>query len=131
MKPAKRPRLAMPAVSEQMKAWSAALAEELTGWPQVETRTFFGFTALYRGEKIFALVPRSRAMGTPNTLAFKFESLTPRLRTRLERDRRVGTTEMRASRWQTFELSSNSDLHDALDWLGLAYDAAGKAKKPR
>jgi TfoX/Sxy family transcriptional regulator of competence genes len=131
MKPAKRPRLAMPAVSEQMKAWSAALAEELTGWPQVETRTFFGFTALYRGEKIFALVPRSRAMGTPNTLAFKFESLTPRLRTRLERDRRVGTTEMRASRWQTFELSSNSDLHDALDWLGLAYDAAGKTKKSR
>jgi TfoX/Sxy family transcriptional regulator of competence genes len=129
MKPAKRPRLAMPAVSEQMKAWSAALAEELTGWPQVETRTFFGFTALYRGEKIFALVPRSRAMGTPNTLAF--ESLTPRLRTRLERDRRVGTTEMRASRWQTFELSSNSDLHDALDWLGLAYDSAGKTKKSR
>jgi hypothetical protein len=114
-----------------MKAWSAALGDELTSWPQVETRTFFGFTALYRGEKIFALVPRTRAMGTPNTLAFKFESLAPRLQTRLDRDRRVGTTEMRAARWQTFEVSSDSDLHDALEWLGLAYEAAGKTKKSR
>jgi hypothetical protein len=129
MTPAKRPRLAMPAVSEQMRAWSAALADELISWPQVETRTFFGFTALYRGETIFALLPRTRAMGTPNTLAFKFESLTPRLRARLECDHRVGTTEMRAARWQTLELSSDSDLRDALDWLGRAYEAAGKGKK--
>jgi hypothetical protein len=131
MKPAKRPRLAMPAVSEQMKAWSAALADELTSWPRVGARTFFGFSALYRGERIFALLPRTRAMGTPNTLAFKFESLTPQLRTRLDGDPRIGTTEMRAARWQTFELSSDSDLHDALDWLGLAYEAAGKPKKSR
>jgi hypothetical protein len=121
----------MPAVSEQMRAWSAALSDELRSWPQVETRTFFGFTALYRVEKIFALVPRTRAIGTPNTLAFKFESLAPRLRARLELDSRVGATEMRAARWQTFELSSDSDLHDALDWLGLAYEAAAKTKKSR
>jgi hypothetical protein len=30
----------------------------------------------------------------------------------------------------TFELSSDTDLHDALDWLGRAYEAA-KSKKSR
>jgi len=121
----------MPPVSDQMKAWSAALADEVADWPHVETRTFFGFTALYRNERIFALLPRTRAMGTPNTLAFKFESATPRVRTRLERDQRVGCTEMRAALWQTFELRTDSDLHDALEWLGLAYEAAGKTKGSR
>jgi hypothetical protein len=121
----------LPVVSDEMKAWSAALGAEATGWPQVRMRSFFGLNALYRKEKIFALLPRTRAMGSPNTLAFKFETLPPKTRSRLEDDPRVGTTEMRAARWQTFELSSTSDLHDALEWLALAYDAAGKGKKPR
>ena len=123
-----RPKL--PKVSEEMKAWSAALAAETTSWPQVTTRSFFGFTALYRKEKIFAILPRTRAMGTPNTLAFKLESPPPRLRVRLERDPRMGSTQMRAARWVTFELASDNDLHDALEWLGQAYDASPK-KSPR
>lgn len=121
----------LPVVSGEMKAWSAALGAEATGWPQVSMRSFFGLNALYRKEKIFALLPRTRAMGSPNTLAFKFETLPPKTRSRLEDDPRVGTTEMRAARWQTFELSSASDLHDALDWLAQAYEAAGKGEKPR
>lgn len=111
-----------------MKAWSAALAAEVTSWPQVRTRAFFGFRALYRGDKIFAILPRTRAMGTPNTLAFKFESITPRLRAQLDRDHRVGTTEMRAARWQTFDLHADVDLHDALDWLAQAHRAAAKKR---
>ena len=122
-------RLKLPLVSEEMKAWSAALATEATDWPRVSTRSFFGFTALYRKDKIFAMLPRTRAMGTPNTLAFKFEALTPRLYAQLEGDPRVGTTEMRAARWQTFDLHSDSDLRDALHWLARAYEAAGKSKK--
>ena len=31
---------------------------------------------------------------------------------------------MQASRWFVFELSSDSDLNDALDWLRRAYEAA-------
>lgn len=119
---AARPRL--PVASEQMKAWATALAAEITTWPQVSTRVFFGFTALYRRQKIFAILPRTRAMGTPNTLAFKLEFPTRHLRARLSRDSRVGMTRMRAARWQTFELSSDADLHDALDWLGRAYEAS-------
>jgi len=129
VKPGSKSRPKLPAASEQMKAWSAALAGEVATWPRATTRSFFGFTALYRKDKIFAMLPRTRAMGTPNTLAFKFEALTPRLYAQLEGDPRVGTTEMRAARWQTFELHSDSDLRDALHWLARAYDAAGKSKK--
>ncbi|HKH99445.1 MAG TPA: hypothetical protein VJ999_10085 [Candidatus Sulfotelmatobacter sp.] len=128
MKPTERPHL--PAISEEMKAWSAALAGEVTGWPQVATRVFFGFTALYRGEKIFAVLPRTRGMETPNSLAFKLEAPAGVLRRRLASDARIGSTQMQKARWFTFEISSDGDLHDALDWLGRAYDAAGKGKKP-
>ena len=62
--PRARPKL--PPVSEQMKAWSSALGGEIGGWPQVSTRPFFGLTALYRKDRIFALLPRTRAIRTAN-----------------------------------------------------------------
>jgi hypothetical protein len=124
----RRPQL--PAASEEMKAWSAALAVEAGSWPQVATRSFFGFTAFYRKDKIFALVPRTRGMETANSLAFKLEAPSAAVRARLETDPRIGSMQMQKARWFTFELSSDSDLHDALDWLGRAYEAAGKKKSP-
>ena len=114
-----------------MKAWSAALANELGGWPEVSARSFFGFTALYRKEKIFALLPHTRGMGTANSLAFKLESKTSLVLARLEHDPRIGSTQMQKTRWFTFEVRSDADLHDALDWLGRAYEAAGKNNKSR
>ena len=73
--------------------------------------------------------PRTRAMGTPNSLAFKLEFSVTELRTALERDLRFGTTTMQSARWFIFELSTDADLHDALEWLGRAYEAAGKRRK--
>jgi len=122
-----RPNL--PPVSEQMKAWSAALASEVSAWPQVASRAFFGLTALYRIDKIFAVLPRSRGMGTANSFGFKFETVPTRLRGRLEKDHRIGSTRMQKARWFTFELSSDADLHEGLEWLSRAYEAAGKTKK--
>ena len=112
-----------------MRAWSAALVAEVRRWRQVTTRVFFGFNALYRRDKIFAALPRTRAMETPNSLAFKFDCPTSQFRRRLERDLRIGATHMQKATWFTFEVSSDADLHDALDWLGRAYDAAGKGRK--
>ena len=126
---AARPNL--PAVSEEMKVWSAALATEISDWPQVATRIFFGFTALYRKDKIFAALPRTRGMETANSLAFKLEAPVPAVRTRLEKDPRIGSTQMQKARWFTFEISYDVDLHDALDWLGRAYEAAFKRKISR
>ena len=137
MRPQRRSEPKLPKASEEMKAWSAALGAEIAQWPQVELRSFFGFTALYRRDLIFGVLPRTRAMGTSNALAFKLESAGPKIRARLENDPRMGFTLMQRKRWYTFELSSDADLHDALDWLGRAYEAARDAspktsdKKPR
>lgn len=110
-----------------MRAWSVALAHEITDWPEVTTRAFFGFTALYRKSIMFALLPRTRGMGTANSLAFKLEN--PSLGLRLGEDPRMGATEIKKARWYTFELSSDTDLHGALDWLGRAYQAASAPRK--
>jgi hypothetical protein len=118
----RRPKL--PAISDEMKVWSAALKAETGDWPGVKGRSFFGFTALYRRDRIFALLPRTRAMTTPNSLAFKLQSPKPRLLKRLQQDPRIGSTQMQKARWFTFELAADGDLHHALDWLARAYDAA-------
>lgn len=127
----KRERPKLPKISEDLKAWSAALAAEVAGWPQVTMRAFFGLNALYRGKRIFAVLPRTRAMGTPNSIAFKLESPTARTRGRLEEDVRMGSTQMQAARWFTFEIAAAADLRDALEWLARAYEAAGKSKTER
>ena len=67
-------------------------------------------------------------MLTPNSLMFKLTSTSRDVCARLEKDTRVGSMQMRKARWFTFEISSDADLHDALDWLGRAYSAAGKSK---
>lgn len=127
----------LPPVSEQMKAWSAALAAEVAGWPQVSARSFFGFNALYHGEQMFAALPRTRAMHTPNSLVFKLVDVPAPLQKSLQADSRIASMEMKTAReakkarWYTFELSSDVDLHDALEWVGRAYDAARKRKKSR
>lgn len=124
-----RPKL--PAVSEQMKAWSAALAAEVGDWSQVSARSFFGFTALYRKNKMFAALPRTRGVETANSLVFKLESAAPAVRARLEKRARPWFTPMDKARWFAFEISSDADLHDALDWLGRAYAAAGRNNKSK
>jgi hypothetical protein len=122
-----RPKL--PRVSEEMKAWSAALAAEGESWPLVSTRAFFGFTALYRGDRIFALLPCTRAMETPNALVFKLESPSARISALLRQDPRIGSTQMRKVRWFTFEISCNADLRAVIEWLDRAYEAAGTPRK--
>jgi hypothetical protein len=111
-----------------MKAWSAALLTEAGSWPQVTMRSFFGFTALYRAKQIFALLPRTRAMETPNSLAFKLQAPRSRTLTQLKQYPRVGSTEMQKARWFTFEIMTSADLRDALDWLSQAHKAAAKTK---
>ncbi len=114
-----------------MKAWSSALAAEIAEWPQVSARSFFGFNALYRGEQMFAALPRTRAMHTPNSLVFQLVHAAAPLQKRLQSDPRIGSMAMKKARWYTFELDSDADLHDALEWIGRSYDAAGKRKKSR
>ena len=129
MKAKKSP--ALPPVSDQMKAWSAALAVEVADWPRATARSFFGFNALYRGDNIFGMLPRRRSFGNGNLLAFRIDDAADRFKARLEKDPRIGSIDQNNTRWFTFELSSDADLHAALDWLGAAYQAAGKRRKSK
>jgi hypothetical protein len=110
-------------ISEEMKAWSAILGSELASWPGVGTRPMFAFSALYRGKRIFAILPRTRGMGSANSLGFKLENAGTRVLRQLRDEPRISTTVMRTSRWFVFELTEDSDLNDALAWLHCAYEA--------
>jgi len=109
-----------------MKAWSAALSGELAGWPQVNTKSFFGFTALYRRDQVFGFLPRSKSFMAKNAVFFNLENASAKTLAALEQDSRIGYSLMRKKRWLTFEIAADADLHAALDWFGAAYDAAGK-----
>jgi hypothetical protein len=121
----------LPLVTEQMKAWSAALAAELRDWPLVSQKSFFGFTALYRGRKIFGLLPRTRSIFQGNAVAFRFDRANRSGQTLLTDDARIAAFDQDRMRWFTFQIRCDSDLHDALDFLGRAFDAAGKRRKSK
>jgi hypothetical protein len=129
MKSAERPPLRP--ISEQMKAWSSALASELERWPQITRKSFFGFTALYRGKKMFGLLPRTRGIFQNNAVAFRMDGGNRATRALLEKDERIAAFDKDKARWFTFQLSCDRDLHDALDYLAKAYEAARTAKKTR
>jgi hypothetical protein len=59
-------------------------------------------------------------METTNALAFRIEAQGAKLRTRIEKDPRIPSAAMKKAQWFSFELSSDSDLHNALDWLSQA-----------
>jgi hypothetical protein len=119
----------LPPVSEQMKAWSAALAAELRDWPQVTQKSFFGFTALYRGGSMFGLLPRSRSIFRGNAVAFRLEPANRSAQKLLREDSRIAAFDKDKTRWFIFQILSDADLHDALHFLGRACDAAGNRRK--
>jgi len=122
----KRPVEKFLPVSEQAKAWSSALAAELQDWPQVTLKSFFGFTALYRGKYMFGLLPKTKSVFTENALAFRIEEPSRKTKSLLESDARVAPFDKHKVRWYTLELTCDADLHRALDWFAQAVDYARK-----
>lgn len=121
----KRPRPKMPHTSEEMKQWSAMLGNELSAWPQVTARPMFGLRGFYRGRKIFAALPVTRAIKNPNSLIFRIKPMPPGLLERAKREPRIDTeNRVPGAKWFLFELNSAADLRDALWWLNQAYDHA-------
>jgi len=80
----------------------------------------FGMHGVYRGKKIFAAVPATRAIGTPNSVAFRLNPVPHELAARASKEPRVTA----GTRWHTFEVHSTEDLRDALWWLNQAYEHA-------
>jgi hypothetical protein len=125
----KRPKLLR--ISEEMKQWSAMMERELSAWPGVQSRPMFGFIGFYRDDKIFAGLPRTRALNTPNSIILKFDPMPPNLWKRAQEDSRIDSEkEAPGARWYSFEINSASELRDALWWLNQAYLEA-RNKHPR
>jgi hypothetical protein len=118
-----------PPISEEMKQWSAMLQSELNSWPAIRSKSMFGFLFFYRGKTVFAGLPRTRSFDSPSRLIFKFYSMKPALRERAKADSRIYASMKASSKGCfSFELSSESDLRDALYWLSQAYEAAKRAR---
>jgi hypothetical protein len=118
-----RPKL--PRISEEMRQWSAMLEQELRGWPRVTSRPMFGLIGFYRHGVIFAALPRTRALDSPNSFIVKFDPMPPKLLRRARKDPRMASERKSpAARWYSFELNSADDLRDALWWLNRAYGEA-------
>lgn len=114
-------------IDDEMKKLCAMLETELSTWPGVSKRPMFGYQGLYRNGKIFAALPRSRAMKSPNSLMFKFAFISPVILESAKKDSRVDTVSgMSGAGWFFFELDDAAATKSALDWLGRAYEASKK-----
>ena len=117
----RRPKL--PRVSEEMKRLVEVLEGEILAWPNVTSRPMFGLNGIYRGSNIFAVLPRTRAMDVPDSIAFRLLKRSRNVMDKLRRDKRIVASTSDAN-WISFVMESDSEIHAALNWLALAYRQA-------
>jgi len=104
-------------IDTEMRRWCALLEEEVVMWPQVNTKPMFGMVALYRGKKIFAAVPRTRSAETERSVLIKLPGVL---------DKRLKGASGPGAGWIAFEINSERDIREALQWLEEAYEKAEK-----
>lgn len=132
-KNSKRP--AMLRIPEEMKEWAGLLSAELANWPEVNARPMFGMQAFYRKRRIFAAVPRTRALNSPTSVIFKLHGAVTKGSKSWDRqrkfhdleDNRLKELQMSNAGWLSFELNSAEDIRDALYWFEQAYNKAQPA----
>ena len=106
-----------------MQRWSAMLTEELEQWPEVTTKPMFGLASFYRGKIIFAAVPKTRALGSANSVIFKLLK-DSKWREAALKDSRIQPGNMETHKWFPFEIGDEQDLRDALLWFERAFQSA-------
>lgn len=97
-----------PVVSDEMRRRSVLLEHEALTWPGTRRGKMFGMVSLYRKDAIFALLPATRAIENPNSIALRRQQPI------------AGSTH----KWEVFPVDSDKDLSAALERLRNAYDAA-------
>jgi hypothetical protein len=110
-----------------MKRIVALLEAEVLQWPSVTSRPMFGMNGFYRGRRIFAALPRTRAMDAPDSIAFRLLRQSRQISTQLRQDERI-VAPMPGAKWISFLIHSEADIHDALNWLSLAYREAARTQ---
>lgn len=101
--------------SEGLKPYLAFFERELLSWPQVTAQPMFGLTAYYRNRQIFAALPRTRALDSPDSVCYKLPS-----------EKAPGAP---GKGWKSIEIFSDADLRAALRAFERAYRAAAPKKK--
>ena len=119
-----RPRFARP--SEEMRRIGAMLGEELQTFPGVSIRPMFGMVAYFRDGLIFAALPRTKTLGSPNSIIFKLNAAPDRVLARARKDARVQVSEKGMAGWQRLEISEEHDIAHAQHWLVEAWRYAVK-----
>jgi hypothetical protein len=115
---ARRPEL--PETDPDMRRWSSLLEKEVSAWGRVSSRPMFGMLALYRGNSIFAALPRTRAPGTSSSLLVKLPGVA---------HERLRVASGPGAGWAAFEMDSPADIPEALRWLERAYEKAGTRRR--
>ena len=102
-------------VGTEMQRWCGLIEAEISSWPHVSARPMFGMAAFYRGVKIFAAIPRTRAAETETSLLLKLPGVD---------DERLKRASGPGAGWAAFELESDRDVAVAVQWLERAYRKA-------
>jgi hypothetical protein len=123
-----RPRPKLVPASEEARRWSALLESELLSWPGVIAKRMFGFRTLYRGKRIFAALPGSQGFGPEASILLKFKPMPPALLQQSKSDSRLRANSP-GNGWFSFTLTTDPDLHDALEWLNRSYESAKGGSK--
>ena len=124
-----RPRFFRP--SEEMRRIAAMLGDELQTFPDVTTKPMFGLVGYYRDRMIFAALPRTKALGSANSIIFKLNAAPERVLDRARKDPRIVISEKGMKGWQAFEMSVETDIANAQRWLFEAWRYAVKVKRQK
>ena len=120
-------------VDEEMKHRASLLEGEVAKWPDVNTKPMFGMISFFRKGSIFAAVPRTRTLRSPQSFILKFDPMPIALVEKMSAEPRLTRDAPGpGAGWHAFELSTHEDIRDALWWLSKAYDlAAASSAMPR
>jgi hypothetical protein len=111
--------------SEELAMLVAALQTEVSSWPGVRLKSMFGMTALYRGGKIFGLLPKTRNLRAADHVWLKFAKLTPAIQKRIAAEpRMVQPHKPTGAQWYTLTAVSPQSYALVHDWLAIAHRAA-------
>jgi len=125
-KKASAKRAAMPtfyAVDEEMKHRASLLEAELSAWPGVKTKPMFGMVGFFRRNSIFAAVPRTRTLRSPQSIILKFDPVPAALTEKIKAEPRIADRAPGPGKgWHAFAIVSTEDIKDALWWLNQAYE---------
>jgi TfoX/Sxy family transcriptional regulator of competence genes len=117
--------------TDEMRRIAVMLGAELESFDDVTAKPMFGLIGYYRDRVIFAALPKTRALGSANSLIFKLNAAPERLLARARQDPRITTSQKGMKGWQTLEISSERDIGDAQRWLLEAWRYAVKLERKK